>query len=301
MNPSTTERPLRYAYYPGCVARGACRELYASTAAIAEALGIELIELKEASCCGAGTFKEDSELLQDALNARNIALAEQMGLTLLTQCSTCQGVLGRVNEKLKASARPYRERIDALLAQGGHHYDGSTEVRHLLWILIEDYGLANLASRVRRPLSGLRCASFYGCYLLRAQASGRVDDPVHPTSLERVFEALGATPVEYSGRTKCCGFPLSSYDTRTSFAMAAKRIDEAIEARADCLVTPCPLCHLNLDARQPEVERAVGRRLGMPVLHLPQLIGLALGIAPSRLGLGQHIVSTRPVLAKLGL
>jgi succinate dehydrogenase / fumarate reductase cytochrome b subunit len=107
--------------------------------------------------------------------------------------------------------------------------------------------------------------------------------------------------VEYRGRTRCCGFPLSSYDTKNAFAMAALRIDEAIEAEADCLVTPCPLCHLNLDSRQPEVEKAIGRRLGMPVLHLPQLIGLALGLQPAQLGLGQHIVSTRPVLAKLGL
>lgn len=296
-----SEPQFKYAYYPGCVARGACRELYASTAAITEALGIELVELKEAACCGAGTFKEDSELLQDAINARNIALAEQTGLTMLTQCSTCQGVMGRVNEKLKASDPGYRQRIDGLLAEGGHHYGGTTEVRHMLWILLQDYGLARLRSRVKRPLTGLRCASFYGCYLLRGQTSGRVDDPTHPTSLEQLFEALGATPVEYGGRTKCCGFPLSSYDTKTSFAMAGKRIDEAFEVGADCLVTPCPLCHLNLDSRQPEVEKAIGHRLGMPVLHLPQLIGLALGFSPDHLGLDRHIVSTRPVLARLGL
>jgi succinate dehydrogenase / fumarate reductase, cytochrome b subunit len=296
----TTAKTLKYAYYPGCVSRGACRELYLSTAAVTQTLGIELVELKSAACCGAGTFKEDSELLQDAVNARNLALAEAEGLTMMTQCSTCQGVLGRVNEKLQASEPAYRERIDTLLT-AEHHYNGTADVRHMLWILLQDYGLDNLKAKVKRPLTGLRCASFYGCYLLRGQQTGRVDDPVNPKSLEQVFTALGATPVEYRGRTRCCGFPLSSYDTKNAFAMAALRIDEAIEAQADCLVTPCPLCHLNLDSRQPEVEKAVGRRLGMPVLHLPQLIGLALGLEPTQLGLGQHIVSTRPVLAKLGL
>ena len=296
-----TTKSLKYAYYPGCVARGACSELYTSTAAIAEALGIELVELKSASCCGAGTFKEDSPLLQDALNARNIALAEEQGLTLLTQCSTCQGVLGQVNEKLKSAAPAYRDQVNELLAPGDHHYGGTVDVRHMLWILLEDFGLDQLRARVRRPLTGLRCGSFYGCYLLRAQSTQRFDDPVNPQSLELVFEALGATPVLFSGRTKCCGFPISSYDTKTSFAMAANRISDALAEGADCLVTPCPLCHLNLDSRQPEVEQSIGRKLGLPVLHLPQLIGLALGIEPGRLGLNQHVVSTRSVLTKLGI
>lgn len=296
--PTTPE--LAYAYYPGCVARGACKELYWSTGAIAEQLGIRLVELKSASCCGAGAVKEDSELLQDALNARNIALAEEQGLTMLTQCSTCQGVLGRVDEKLKAAPAAYRDKVNHILDQDSHHYNGSTDVRHLLWILIEDYGLDNLATQVRRPLTGLNCSSFYGCYLLRAQQTRRFDDPHNPESLEKLFRTLGATPVYYSGRTKCCGFPLASYDTQTSFTMAGRNIREAIDAGADCLVTPCPLCHLNLDSRQPEVERVMGQKLDLPVLHMSQLVGLALGIEPRRLGLDRHIVSTGRVLAKLG-
>jgi succinate dehydrogenase / fumarate reductase, cytochrome b subunit len=119
--------------------------------------------------------------------------------------------------------------------------------------------------------------------------------------MEQVFTTVGATPVYYPGRTQCCGWPLSSYATQEAFKMAGNRIQAAIAAGADCLVTPCPLCHLNLDSRQPEVEQAIGQKLGLPVLHLPQLVALALGIAPEKLGLGKHIVSTRPVLAKLGL
>ncbi len=296
---------LKYAYFPGCVAQGACRELYQSTAVLAQALGIELIELKKASCCGSGTFKEDSQLLEDTVNARNIALAEELNLPLLTHCSTCQGVIGRVDERLKErqeSNPAYVEQVNGLLEhEGCSPYRGTTAVKHLLWALVGDYGLEALAQRVTRKLSNLKCAAFYGCYLLRTQKHLPFDDPFDPQSLENVFRVVGATPVIYRGRTQCCGWPLSSYATEQSFQMAGMHIQEAIAQGADCLVTPCPLCHLNLDSRQPEVEKVIGQRLGLPVLHLPQLVALAVGIPPKELGLDRHIVSTRPLLEKLGL
>lgn len=296
---------LKYAYFPGCVAQGACRELYQSTAALTQALGIELLELKKASCCGSGTFKEESQLLEDAVNARNIALAEELNLPLLTHCSTCQGVIGHVDERLKQSQQDnpaYLEQINGLLKKEGcSPYKGSSEVKHLLWALVGDYGLEELQKRVTRQLSGLKCAAFYGCYLLRGQKSIPFDDPFQPESMENVFRAVGATPIYYRGRTQCCGWPLSSYATSQAFQMAGTHIQEAIASGADCMVTPCPLCHLNLDSRQPEVEKAIGSKLGLPVLHLPQLVALALGIQPEILGLQKHIVSTRSVLQKLGL
>lgn len=297
--------PLRYAYFPGCVAQGACRELYQSTAVLTQALGIELVELKKAACCGSGTYKEDSQLLEDTVNARNIALAEELKLPLLTHCSTCQGVLGHVDERLKQYQQTdptYVGQINTLLQKEGcSPYQGSTEVKHLLWALVGDYGLEALQKRVSRRLSGLKCAAFYGCYLLRAQTHLPYDDPFNPESMENVFRTIGATPVYYRGRTQCCGWPLSSYATDQAFKMAGTHIQEAIDQGADCMVTPCPLCHLNLDSRQPEVEKVIGQPLGLPVLHLPQLVALALGIEPKALGLDRHIVSTRPVLEKLGL
>jgi succinate dehydrogenase / fumarate reductase, cytochrome b subunit len=296
---------LKYAYFPGCVAQGACRELYQSTAALTQALGIELIELKKASCCGSGTFKEDSQFLEDTVNARNIALAEELNLPLLTHCSTCQGVIGHVDERLKKSQQvqpDYVEQINNMLKhENCSPYQGSTEVKHLLWALVGDYGLEEIQQRVTRKLSGLKCAAFYGCYLLRAQTHLPYDDPFKPESMENLFRAVGATPVYYRGRTQCCGWPLSSYATEQSFKMAGMHIQEAIAQGADCIVTPCPLCHLNLDSRQPEVERVIQQKLGLPVLHLPQLVALALGISPKELGLDRHIVSTRPVLDKLNL
>jgi succinate dehydrogenase / fumarate reductase cytochrome b subunit len=296
---------LKYAYFPGCVAQGACRELDHSTKALARKLDIELIELKRASCCGSGTFKEDSQLLEDTVNARNIALAEDLKLPLLTHCSTCQGVIGHVDERLKAAKDndpAYFDRVNGLLAQ--EHcspYRGSTDVKHLLWAIVADYGLDAVRERVTKKLAGLKCAAFYGCYLLRGETHLAYDDPYNPRSMENLFEAVGATPVIYEGRTKCCGWPLSSYATDQAFSMAGMHLQAAIDAGADCLVTPCPLCHLNLDSRQPEVEKVWGQKLGLPVLHLPQLVALALGVSPQDLGLSHHVVSTKPVLQKLGL
>lgn len=296
---------LKYAYFPGCVAQGACRELYQSTQVLTQALGIELIELKKAACCGSGTFKEDSQLLEDTVNARNIALAEELSLPLLTHCSTCQGVIGHVDDRLKEAQQKdpdYVKKVNVFLqSEGCSPYQGTTEVRHLLWALVGDYGLETLAQKVTRKLNGLKCAAFYGCYLLRAQRHLPYDDPHQPESMENVFRAVGAEPIYYRGRTQCCGWPLSSYATTQSFQMAGGHLQEAIAAGADCLVTPCPLCHLNLDSRQPEVEQTIQQKIGLPILHLPQLVALALGIKPEQLGLDRHVVSTRPVLQKLGL
>lgn len=298
-------KSLRYAYFPGCVAQGACRELYLSTAKLTQALGIELIELKKAACCGSGTYKEDSQLLEDTVNARNIALAESLNLPLLTHCSTCQGVIGHVDERLKEAQTnnpEYIAEVNGFLAKENcSPYQGTTDVKHLLWALVGDYGLEALKEKVTKPLKGLKCAAFYGCYLLRAQKTLPYDDPFNPQSLEQVFTAIGATPVAYGGRTKCCGWPISSYATTEAFKMANHSIQDAIASGADCIVTPCPLCHLNLDSRQPEIEQMLGHSLGLPILHLPQLVALALGIKPHELGLERHIVSTKPILEKLGL
>ena len=209
-----------------------------------------------------------------------------------------------MDERLKqAQTRnpAYLEQVNGLLdKEGCSPYKGSTEVKHILWALVGDVGLETLQAKVTHKLAGLKCAAFYGCYLLRAQDQLPHDDPFNPRSMEDVFQAVGATPIHYRGRTQCCGWPLSSYATEQSFKMAGMHIQEAIVAGADCIVTPCPLCHLNLDSRQPEVEKVMKRSLGLPILHLPQLVSLALGVPPNELGLDRHIVSTRSILEKLG-
>jgi succinate dehydrogenase / fumarate reductase cytochrome b subunit len=298
-------KSLKYAYFPGCVAQGACRELHLATTTLAQALGIELLELKKASCCGSGTFKESSQLLEDTVNARNIALAESLQLPLLTHCSTCQGVIGHVDERLKTlkvKEPQYIEQINESLRQENcSPYQGTGQVTHLLWALIQDYGLENLANRISKPLTGLNCAAFYGCYLLRAQEHIPEDNPLNPQSLETIFRLLGANAIDYEGRTQCCGWPISSYATPQSFQLAGRHLQTAIAAGADCLVTPCPLCHLQLDSRQPEINRVLGVELNLPILHLPQLIALALDIEPEAVGLDRHIVAVDRVLDKLGI
>lgn len=293
---------FRYAYFPGCVAQGACGELHLATTAIAQTLGIALVPLKEASCCGSGTFKEESILLEDAVNARNIALAEALDLPLLTHCSTCQGVIGHVDERLKAAQTgdlAYVAEINQLLEQQKClPYRGSTRVTHLLWALVGEYGLDRLAAQVKTPLTGLRCGAFYGCYLLRSQKLLPLDNPVNPSSMENLFETLGATAIRYPGRTQCCGWPISSYDQDNSFRLAGGFLQQAIAAGVDCLVTPCPLCHLQLDSRQKEISRVMGESLDLPILHLPQLVGLALGLSPKTLGLDRHLVSALPLLKR---
>jgi succinate dehydrogenase cytochrome b subunit len=153
---------------------------------------------------------------------------------------------------------------------------------------------------VRRPLSGLRIAPFYGCYIVRpSRRLGFGEHPERDLYLDMLIEALGAEPVAYAGARKCCGFPVITMNRTTSLRQAGRHLADAIDAGADCLVTPCPLCHLNLDMQQPSASRFVERDLGIPVLHLPQMVGLALGLEPKELGMGKHVVSTRDVQLKV--
>ena len=246
-------------------------------------------------------LQEKNLLLGDTLNARTFAMAEQLGLPILTICSTCQGVMSQANHRMKQSPE-YLAEINSHLAEEGLEYRGSVEVKHLLWILIEDYGLEELTQAVTRPLNGIRLAPFYGCYIVRpTDALDFEDHPERLTSLERLIETLGATVVDFAGKTRCCGFPILTTNERNSLAMVAKHTAEVKDLGADAMVTPCPLCHLNLDGFQPKAAAQAGRKIGLPILHLPQAIGLAMGISPKELGLQRHIMSTKPLIAKLGL
>jgi succinate dehydrogenase / fumarate reductase cytochrome b subunit len=167
-------------------------------------------------------------------------------------------------------------------------------------VLVEDFGLDGLAKLVKRPLEGLRVGPFYGCYVLRPkQRLGYEEHPERDLYLEQVIEVLGGEAVEYDGSRKCCGFPIVTMNRETSLRQAGTHVGDALDAGADCLVTPCPLCHLNLDMQQPEAAKITGRELGLAVLHLPQLVGLALGLEPKQLGMRKHIASTEWVEERL--
>jgi succinate dehydrogenase / fumarate reductase, cytochrome b subunit len=293
---------IKVAYWPGCVSRGFTPELHGSMALVAERLGWELVELDRANCCGAGVIAEHNQELADTLNARTFALAQQTGLSMMNICSTCQGAQSECQQRLDADSA-YRAHVNEVLSGQGLSYekdkDGFTN-KNFLWLLVEDYGLEKLREQVVRPLAGLRVGPFYGCYIVRPKERlGYADYPDRDIYLEKVIEALGGEIVSYDGARKCCGFPVITMSRETSLRQAGTHVGDAIDAGADCLVTPCPLCHLNLDMQQPEAAKVVNRDLGLAVLHLPQLVGLALGAEPKELGMGKHIASTRWVEERL--
>jgi succinate dehydrogenase / fumarate reductase, cytochrome b subunit len=290
---------LKVAYWPGCVSRGFTPELHGSMALVAERLGIEMVELDRANCCGAGVIAEHNQELVDTLNARTFALAQKTGLSMMNICSTCQGAQSECQQRLDADGA-YRAHINEALAAEGLTYQRGLENKNFLWLLAEDYGLDELKAKVTRPLSGLRVGPFYGCYVLRPKPRlGYHEHPERDLYLEYVIEALGGEVVEYDGSRKCCGFPVITMNRDTSLRQAGTHVGDALDAGADCLVTPCPLCHLNLDMQQPEAAKIVNRDLDLAILHLPQLVGLALGFEPEQLGMGKHIASTEWVEGRL--
>jgi succinate dehydrogenase / fumarate reductase cytochrome b subunit len=288
---------MKVAYWPGCVSRGFTPELHGAMAKVAPLLDIELVELDRGNCCGAGVIAEHNQELADTLNARTFALAQQTdGELMMNICSTCQGSMSECQERLDASAE-YRTTINETLQPEGLRYDRGVVNKNFLWVLVEEIGLDNLRSLVKRPLANLRVGPFYGCYIVRP--ADRLDiDSEHPrdTYLQQLIEALGGTVIDYAGAYKCCGFPIITMNKQASLKQAGRHLGDAVDAGADCLVTPCPLCHLNLDLQQPLAEGVIGRDLGMPVLHLPQLVGLALGLDPKDLGMGRHVVKPTSVI-----
>jgi succinate dehydrogenase / fumarate reductase, cytochrome b subunit len=295
---------MKLAYWPGCVSRGFTPELHGSVEKVAPLLDLELVELDRANCCGAGVIAEHNQELVDTLNARTFAMAQKVdgAAGMMNICSTCQGAQSECQERLDASG-DYRKHINTNLKEErlSYEHDESWWNKNFLWLLVEEIGLDAVRERVVRPLEGMRIAPFYGCYIVRpTKRLGYADHPERDQYLDQLIEALGAEPVQYAGARKCCGFPVITMNRTTSLRQAGRHLADAIDAGADCLVTPCPLCHLNLDMQQPAAARFVERDLDVPVLHLPQMVGLALGLEPKELGMGKHVVSTKEIVKKLG-
>jgi succinate dehydrogenase / fumarate reductase cytochrome b subunit len=292
---------MKYAFFPGCVSKGACPELYQSVMQVYPRLGIKLAEMTTASCTGAGVLQEKDLRLGDALNARTFALAEQQGLPIMTICSTCQGVMSQANHRLTSKA-DYLQEINGLLKEEGLEYRGTTNIKHFLWILLEDVGEDDLRRHITHPLTGLRAAPFYGCYIQRP--TDALDFDRHPDrgkSLERIIEILGANVVDFPGKTRCCGFPILTINEKNSLTMVATHTRDAKSHGADIMVTPCPLCHLNLDGMQAKAASQEQTSIDLPILHLPQLLGLAMGLDARSLGLKRNLISPESALAKIGV
>jgi succinate dehydrogenase / fumarate reductase cytochrome b subunit len=290
----------RVAYYKGCLASLSAKELDSSTQALAPKVGLELVELETVTCCGAGDIHEAEPDYYLHLNARILAYAAAANCdTLLTVCNVCTLNLRQANWQLKNDA-DLRERVSVNLERVGvPPYSGNVEVRHLLWEIAEGEGYELLKQTAHRGLKGLKIAPFYGCQILRPSKILGFEDPDRPWSLERIIEACGGEAIDYPAKIKCCGFPIIQAREETALGELIQPIEQAKEAGADALVTPCPLCHLSLDAWQSKLKEATGKDFAMPILHLSQLVGVAAGLEESELKFKRHVVPVTPVLERL--
>jgi succinate dehydrogenase / fumarate reductase cytochrome b subunit len=292
---SKSAQMRKYGFFPGCVAKESCKELFTSTMLLAEKLGIELVELTAASCCGASVLNDVNRDVARVLNARTYAQAEALGLDdVITICSTCTGHMRASNKELLESDT-HMNQANAILGKFGAKYEGTVMVRHLLWMLIDDIGLDNLRAMVVKPLNGLKVAPFYGCHIIRPESVNGWESSRNPHSLEDIIEALGGEAVDYAGKTRCCGFHIQLEKDGVAADMVGQNMRMAKDHGAEAVLTPCPLCHLALDGYQADSAARWGRT-DLPTFHLPQLVGLALGIDPSLLGMNKHIITPGLVL-----
>ncbi|MBN1922547.1 MAG: CoB--CoM heterodisulfide reductase iron-sulfur subunit B family protein [Anaerolineae bacterium] len=282
---------MKYGYYPGCSLLSSAKEYDISVRLSFAELGIELVELEDWNCCGA-VHGEGKGVI--ALPARNLALAEAQGLdTIIAPCSGCYRNLRRASQAVEKD-KATREMVNASLA-GGLQLKGNIRVLHPLYVLLQEYGLEQIKKRITHPLKGMKVAAYYGCMLTRPK--DEFDSPEHPHGLDDLLAVLGAEPVDYPFKAKCCGGALAISHSGVTANLTGKVLDSAKTAGAEAVTLACPMCHTALDLYQHKAERAVGRELDLPVLYFTQLLGLALGIEASRLGFKRHIVSP----ARLGL
>ena len=288
------------AYYKGCLASLSAKELDISTQALAPKVGLELIELERVTCCGAGDIHEAEPDYYLHLNARILAYAEDTGCdTLMTVCNVCTLNLRQANFQLKGDAA-LLERVNRnLVSVGAPAYSGTVDVQHFLWLVSAGDGYELLKGAAHKGLKGLKIAPFYGCQILRPSKLLGFEDPDRPESLERIIEACGGEAIDYPAKIKCCGFPIIQAREDVALGELIQPIEQASEAGADAIVTPCPLCHLSLDAWQSKLREQTGRDFRMPILHLSQLIGVAAGLGDSELRFKRHVVSVDPVVEQL--
>ena len=283
---------LKYALYTGCTARESTPELLKSTMAIADKLGIELVLLDEASCCGASHLQDFDDMLSLVLNARNICYAENLGLDMVTICNTCQLNTSLTKDRLDNDPI-LKAKVNEKLKEVGLEYKGTATVKHFLYALQDDYGYENIKKLVTKPMTDTNIASFYGCHNIRPShlqnKTNGDENSYKPVSLDNLVTALGGNAVDYESKNKCCGFHVELQNPETANKLSATAMTDAIDNDADVMVTPCPLCHLRMDVQQHGISAQAGREVDIPVLHLPQMVGIALGLSPEALGLNHNI------------
>ncbi len=283
---------LRYAYFPGCSSKSTSLEYHISCKKVAEKLGINLIELENSNCCGTHVMEDYNKKIWLALNARNLALAEEKKCDLATICSSCYLNSKKAKIILDNDEEKKRE-INQILKKINRKYYGNVKIKHILEILVKDYGIERLKEKVTMPLD-IKAVPYYGCQIIRPPEITNFDDPENPSTFETLLDALGCEVISLPQRTECCGAPLTLIDQKLYHSMLKKLLNSLVQSNADCIVTLCPLCHHALDSGQ--IIFKLKRKI--PVLHITQIIGLALGLSPKEIALDKNLVETKPLIKK---
>ncbi|HIJ81123.1 MAG TPA: CoB--CoM heterodisulfide reductase iron-sulfur subunit B family protein [Desulfuromonadales bacterium] len=289
---TTENTSLKYSYYPGCSLHASAGEYDLSTRELFSVLNIRLTEIPDWFCCGATPAHNVDELLSLSLCAKNLELAEQVEGDVAVACAACFSRL-KTTQHVLAESPVKRKQVEKAIDAPLHL---ESNVKHLLDILARDFGLERLAASVKKPLSGLKVACYYGCLLTRPTDVPNLDCVEAPTIMEDVLKAVGAETVTWTHRLECCGANFTLSRPGVVIQLSNAILDSAKAAGADCIMVGCPLCHGNLDIRQKEIEGVYSTDYGLPVFYLTQLVGMACGISAEKLGLGALIVNPMPLL-----
>jgi len=281
---------MKYAYYPGCSQEGGEENFGKSTEAVCHALGIELQEIHEWTCCGASSGHFLNEDLSLALPARNLAIAEKMGLDTVCVCAACYLRLKQARREVRHDPE-VRRKIETWLEMP---YEGKYDVRHLLDVVVNDLGLEAVKAKVVKPLKGAKLVCYYGCYLMRPPEIVAFDNPENPLTMDRLAEALGADVRDWSAKVDCCGGSLMLTQSDAVHHLVGSIADYARDVEAEAIVTACPMCTMNLEAMQKGRDK-------LPVIYFTELMGVAMGLPDASKWLKKHLKSPAKVLAAHGL
>ncbi|NIS79842.1 MAG: disulfide reductase [Anaerolineales bacterium] len=295
---------MSYSYLPGCSLEHSAIAYHQSTMAIASRLGLEFVELTDWNCCGATEYISVELIPAYALSGRNLALAAQHkaqghGDQLVAPCSACFLNLCNANRSM-ADSPELAEKVNIALSAGGMHYDpDSVRVRHLLDVIVNDIGYEAITQEVSRPLYGLRISPYYGCLIVRPGFDGGFDDSENPTSMEKLLRGLGAVAVDFPLKTQCCGGHMTQIMRSEALELIRRLLQTVADSGADLIVTPCPMCQLNLDVYQSGVNHQFGTDFHIPILYFTQLMGLAFGMTHRSLGIGREFTDAKAALSKI--
>jgi len=269
-----------------------------STLETADALGIELVEMPDWNCCGASSSPSMGHDLTLALQARNIVLAEEMGLDIVTICNECYNNLAHAVQIFSEDDKK-RSEINELIKETGKKVKGKVKVRHLVELILEEIGIEELSKKVKIPLKGLKLAPYYGCLALRPKEIS-IDDSENPSAMSHIIEALGGKIVPFDKyAATCCGSSVLLTSEEVALRLSFEILQGAKEAGADAIVTMCPLCHMNLDFKQKRMQKMYETKLGVPIIYFTQILGIALGLDKKKLGMDKNITSTKKVMEKI--